>query len=230
MIILKIVIFKAVSIHYLGMNKDAITQATYNKFAQDYWEKVASLEQYNASYDTFCELLPQKAKVFEMGCGPGNLTQYVLHKRPDLQYTASDMAPNMLALAKKHNHNAHFLLLDCREIATLHQKFDAIIGAFVIPYLNKAACAALISDCAKIVTPNAVLYLSIIEGDETQSGFEQTSFSGKDQVYVHYYQEAFLRECLSKNGFEVLHLIKQACHEPNGRVYNDMIFMAIRVQ
>jgi trans-aconitate methyltransferase len=212
------------------MNKYAITQATYNKAAQRYWKKVASLEQYNASYDTFCALLPEKAKVFEMGCGPGNVTQYVLRKRPDLNYTASDLAPNMLALAEKHNPNAHFLLMDCREITTLHQKFDAVIGAFVLPYLNKVACAKLISDCTKLINSKGVLYLSTMESDEAHSGFEHTSFSGEDQVYIHYHQEAFLRKCLSNNGFEVLHLIKQACYEPNGKVYSDLIFMARRVQ
>ena len=207
------------------MKKNSITQATYNKVAQQYWEKVASLDHYNASYDTFCELLSQDAKVFEMGCGPGNVTQYVLNNRPDLQYTASDLAPSMLALAKKHNTNVQFLQLDCREIVTLNQKFDAIIGAFVLPYLNKTECATLICDCAKALTPKGVLYLSTMEGDYAQSGFEHTSFSGEDQVYIHYHQEAFLRECLSENDFEVLHLIKQACHEPDGRVYNDMIFI-----
>ena len=211
------------------MNKYGVTQATYNKVAQQYWEKVASLDQYNASYDTFCNLLPQDAKVFEMDCGPGNVTQYILNKLPDLEYTASDLAPNMLALAKKHNPNVHFLELDCRAIDSLTQKFNAIIGAFVLPYLNKAECATLISECAKLLTPKGVLYMSTMEGDYAQSGFEHTSFSGEDQVYIHYHQEAFLRECLSKNDFEVLHLIKQACHEPDGRVYNDMIFMARRV-
>jgi len=211
------------------MKKHSITQATYNKVAQKYWEKVASLDQYNASYDTFCELLPQNAKVFEMGCGPGNVTQYVLNKRPDLQYTASDLAPNMLALAKKHNTNVHFLQLDCREIATLNQKFDAIIGAFVLPYLNKAECATLISHCAKLLSPKGVLYLSTMEDDYDQSGFENTSFSDDDQVYIHYHQENYVKECLFKNGFEMLHLIEQPCHEPDGRVYNDMIFIARRV-
>ncbi len=211
------------------MNKNAITQATYNKVAQQYWEKVTRADQYNSSYAAFCQLLPQKAKVFELGCGPGNVTQYMLNKRPDLHYTASDLSPNMLALAKKHNPHAHFLQLDCRNIATLNQKFDAIIGAFVLPYLNKTECATLISDCAKALTPKGMLYLSTMEGDEDQSGFEHTSFSGEDQVYINYHQEAFLRECLAENGFEILHLIKQACHEPNGRVYNDMIFMARRV-
>ena len=211
------------------MKKHSITQATYNKVAEKYWEKVTCLDQYNASYDTFCELLPKKAKVFEMGCGPGNVTQYVLNKRPDLQYTASDLSPNMLALAKKHNPKVHFLKLDCRAIGGLTQKINAIIGAFVLPYLDKAECAALISDCAKLLTPKGVLYMSTMEGDYAQSGFENTSFSDDDQVYIQYHQEAFLRECLIKNGFEVLHLIKQPCHEPDGRVYNDMIFMARRV-
>jgi trans-aconitate methyltransferase len=101
------------------MNRNAITQATYNKVAQQYWEKVACVDQYNASYDTFCALLPQKAKTFELGCGPGNVTQYVLHNWLDLHYTASDLSPNILALAKKHNPNAHFMQLDCRAWLTM---------------------------------------------------------------------------------------------------------------
>ena len=211
------------------MNKYGVTQATYNKVAQQYWEKVASLDQYNASYDTFCDLLPQDAKVFEMGCGPGNVTQYILNKLPDLEYTASDLAPNMLALAKANNPNAQFLKLDCRAIDSLAQKFDAIIGAFVLPYLNKAACAKLISDCAKLLTPKGLLYLSTMEGDYAQSGFEYTSFSDGDQVYIHYHQEHYIREYLTRNGLEVLHLVKQPSHEPDGRVYNDMIFISRKV-
>jgi len=207
------------------MKKNSVTQATYNKVAQKYWDKVTNLNQYNPSYDTFCAVLPQNAKVFEMGCGPGNVIQYVLNKRPDLQYTASDFAPNMLALAKKHNSNVLFLELDCRAIDSLTQKFDAIIGAFVLPYLNKAECAKLISDCAKLLSPKGLLYLSTMEGDDDQSGFESTSFSDGALVYIHYHQEPFIRECLTRNGFEVLHFIKQACHEPDGRVYNDMIIM-----
>ena len=211
------------------MNKYGVTQATYNKVAQQYWEKVASLDQYNESYDTFCNLLPQDAKVFEMGCGPGNVTQYILNKLPDLEYTASDLAPNMLALAKANNPNAQFLKLDCRAIDSLAQKFDAIIGAFVLPYLNKAACAKLISDCAKLLTPKGLLYLSTMEGDYAQSGFEYTSFSDGDQVYIHYHQEHYIREYLTRNGLEVLHLVKQPSHEPDGRVYNDMIFISRKV-
>jgi 2-polyprenyl-3-methyl-5-hydroxy-6-metoxy-1,4-benzoquinol methylase len=211
------------------MNKNAITLATYNKAAQKYWDKVATMDQYNTSYDIFCQLLPQKAKVLEMGCGPGNVTQYIMHKRPDLHYTASDLAPNMLALAKKHNPLAHFLQMDCREIATLDQSYDAIIGAFVLPYLDKAECASLIMDCAKILTPKGTLYLSTMEGDEAQSGFEHTSFSGEDLVYIHYHQEGYLKQCLIENDFGILQLYKQVCHEPNGRVYNDMLFLVQKV-
>ena len=211
------------------MNKNAITLATYNKAAQKYWEKVSSMDQYDTSYDTFCQLLPHKAKVLEMGCGPGNVTQYIMRKRADLDYTACDLAANMIALARKHNPLAHFLRLDCRKIATLSQTFHAIIGAFILPYLNKVECASLIRDCAKILKPKGILYLSTMEGDDSQSGFERTSFSGEDEVYIHYHQEGYLKQCLIENDFEILQLFKQVCQEPDGRVYNDMLFLAQRV-
>lgn len=208
------------------MNKNSITEATYNKVAQKYWEKVKTVDQYNASYDTFLELLPQHGRILELGCGPGNVTQYLLNKRPDLHITATDLAPNMITLAKQNNPSADFLKLDCREVSTLDQKFDAIVNAFVLPYLNLEEAANLIMDSASLLNSNGLLYISTMEGEYSQSGFESTTFSGDDKVYIHYYQAAVIKQNLISTGFEILHFIKQPCTEPDGRIFTDMIFVA----
>ena len=70
---------------------------TWNKIALLYQDKFMDLDLYNESYDSFCELIPkQQASILEIGCGPGNITQYILTKRPDFIIEGIDVAPNMV--------------------------------------------------------------------------------------------------------------------------------------
>ena len=45
----------------------------------------------------------KNSKLFEIGCGPGNITKYLIYKNPNYKILATDAAPNMIALAKKNN-------------------------------------------------------------------------------------------------------------------------------
>jgi len=206
--------------------KDSITQNTYNKVAQKYWEKVRTTFQYNASYDIFLQELPLNASVLELGCGPGNMTGYFLNKRKDLKITATDLSPNMLKLASKNNPNAEYLEMDCRKISALNNTFNAISAAFIMPYLNLEASAKLILDCTSLLNSEGLLYISTMEGDYSQSGYEKTTFSSEDQVFIHYHQKDTITQNLKKNGLKLLQFIKQTSEEPNGHIYTDMIFIA----
>lgn len=208
------------------MKRDSTTQNTYNKAAQAYWEQKSQVTLYNTSFDTFCRPVLKNSKVLELGCGPGNVTQYLLGKRPDLNITGIDMAPKMVTLAKANNPTAHYKVMDCREITSLDQKFDAILGAFVLPYLTKEECKKLIGDCAALLTDKGSLYLSTMEGDYSASGFETASFSPQHKVHIHYHREDYLKRCLFENDFELVHFLRQPSPEPNGRIFTDIIFMA----
>jgi trans-aconitate methyltransferase len=85
------------------MDKYEITFDTWNKIASSYQERFMDLDLYNDTYDIFCSLIGQNAQIFEIGCGPGNITKYILSKRSDLQIEGIDIAPNMIKLAEKNN-------------------------------------------------------------------------------------------------------------------------------
>jgi len=69
--------------------------------ASSYEDKFMDFDLYNDTYDFFTEqITTNNPKILEIGCGPGNITKYVLGKRPDLKLTAIDIAPNMIKLAK----------------------------------------------------------------------------------------------------------------------------------
>ncbi len=185
------------------------TIESFNKLASAYQEKFMDLDLYNDTYDRFCELVEMPgAKILEIGCGPGNITKYILSKRPDFKIEGIDLAPNMVQLAKENNPQAHFSIMDCREIDQLPHQFNGIIAGFCMPYLSKEECSKLINDTSLLLYPNGIFYLSVIEGDDEKSGYE-TASNGTDKAYVYYYQEDYLLQELRENGFELIDLTRK---------------------
>lgn len=189
------------------MNPYQETFDTWDKLAKLYADKFMDLDLYDDTYNRFCELmLKENPSILEIGCGPGNITRYLLTKRADFQIEAIDISPNMLELAKANNPKAKFKVMDCREIDQLQMQYDGIICGFCVPYLSKSDCVKLIHDCKNLLTPQGVIYISFVEGDYSQSGF-QTGSSG-DRAYFYYHPLDEISHELRKNTFkriEIMH-------------------------
>lgn len=182
---------------------------TWNKLAKLYEDKFMHLDLYNESYDYFCGLLNKEhPEILELGCGPGNITNYLLKKRPDFKILATDIAPAMIERAKLNNPTAEFAVLDSRHIDQLTAKFDAIVCGFIIPYLSPADCEKLIIDSAALLAPKGLMYISFVEGLPEQSGF-QTGSSG-DRAYFYFHNLEALTESLTRNNLETIKLFKVA--------------------
>ncbi len=209
------------------MDKYTITIETYNKSAESFQDKFMNMDLYHDSYDKFCDMIDKKNNdIFEIACGPGNITRYLLSKRPDLKITAIDLSSKMIELAKVNNPTVDFQIMDCREIATIDKKFDAIMCGFCLPYLSQEESAKLIADSYNLLNTNGILYISTMEGDYEKSGFETTSFSGQEKVYVHYHQADYIKKKLVKSGFEDIELQCKDYQEQDGSLTTDMIFIA----
>ncbi len=188
------------------MDKYKETFQTWNKIASIYKDKFMDLDLYNDSYDIFSELIPKKnSSILEIGCGPGNITKYLLEKRSDFKITATDIAPNMIALAKKNNIAADFRVLDSRDIGELNMEYNAIIAGFCIPYLSKEDCTKLIKDSSNLLTDSGVVYLSFVEGDYESSNY--LSGSSGDRVFFYYHNLNSFKEELEKNDFEIVEIM-----------------------
>lgn len=183
------------------------TFETWNKIASLYQDKFMDLDIYNETYDVFCNSISKdQTHILEIGCGPGNITKYLLAKRPDFCIEGIDIAPNMIALAKANNPTARFKVMDCRHIHELPTKYAGIICGFCLPYLSEPDSIKLISDCNHLLSNNGILYISFVEGDPTKSGLQLGS-SG-DRIYFHYYSLKKLEQILLDKGFEKPKLFK----------------------
>lgn len=194
--------------------EDNHTKNTWNQLANAYNQKFMDFDMYNDTYDAFCELVKKNAVILELGCGPGNITRYILKNRPDFNVLATDFAPAMVDLAKQNNPAAQCQVLDCREINALNKKFDAIIIGFCMPYLSIDECIKLVHDCAGNLATGGALYFSFIHGDPSQSG-ARTSSDGKYTMSMYYHEMGYMQKALADSGMNIQHIFNKDYQQPD---------------
>lgn len=209
-------------------NQDSI--ALWDKIAKWYEDIFMHFDLYNNSYNHLCRLLPQpEAEILEIGCGPGNISRYLLNTRPDFKITATDAAPNMVQLATINNPEATCLVLDARNLEEIKTTFDAVVCGFCLPYLSVTECENLFSSIAKILKPNGLFYCSTINGNYEKSWFELNS-SGNDGMQVYYYSMPELEPLLLKNNFDMVFRELLPYQKSNGQKEEHLIFIAKFIQ
>ena len=178
------------------------THKTWNRVAKRYEEVFMNLDIYNTSYDRFCELINNdSASTLEIGCGPGNITKYLLQQHPNYKIRATDVSPNMIVLAQKNNPNAIFQEIDARDIASINESFQGIMSGFIIPYLSKEDIVHFIKNTYTLLNRNGILYLSFVSGDYRDSGF--ITGSTGDRTYFYYHTNQEIKKLLLSQGFTI---------------------------
>ena len=196
------------------MDKYIETFETWNKVASLYEENFMNLEIYNESYDLFCNTVnTPNASILEIGCGPGNITKYLSKKRSDFKIHATDIAYNMIELAKKNNPSVEFSIMDCRNITHLNKRFDGIICGFCIPYISELETGKLICDSASLLNHNGIIYISFVDGNPEQSGYKAASTG--DRSYFYYHQTTNILAALKVNQFSQIKKMLVEFERPN---------------
>jgi 2-polyprenyl-3-methyl-5-hydroxy-6-metoxy-1,4-benzoquinol methylase len=209
------------------MDKTQMAVNVFNKCAAAYQDKFMDVSLYKDSFDLFCKnIVRNDADILEIACGPGNITRYLLNKRPGFKILGIDLAPSMLELARSNNPESEFRLMDCRDIGTLGKMYDAVMCGFCLPYLSRAEAVKLINDASGLLTTGGVVYLSTMEDDYSRSGY-QTSGTG-DQLYMYFHEAGYLYNALKKNGFTTIDLQHKEHVAADGTKTTDMIFVAKR--
>ncbi len=177
------------------------THNSWNKLAEVYEQKFMHLTIYKPSYNFLLEQLKHtQTAVLEVGCGPANISYYLNTKNNNLQFTLSDVAPNMLALAKKNIPEAETILLDTTKINSLNKKFDVLISGFCIPYLAWNDVEQFFLQAYSVLNKNGFFYLSFVDGDYENSS-RITGSTGLG-VHFYYFDKAEIKTSLQQIGFD----------------------------
>ena len=188
------------------MDQTSQTRKIFDDSAQLYQDKYMSVELYAESLDFFCSAIGEnEPSILDVACGPGNLTRYILDRIKRAKLTGIDLAPAMLQLAQANNPIAEFIEMDCRQLEFKTNSFDAVVCGFALPYLSREETRDFIEQTRLIIKPGGYFYLSTMEGDHSQSGFEGPTTEEGGQLYMNYHEEKYLTEYLEEAGFQIIH-------------------------
>nr|WP_256435642.1 class I SAM-dependent methyltransferase [Aliikangiella sp. G2MR2-5] len=162
---------------------------------------------YQQTYRPLLDMLQGRSiSLLDIGCGPGNVSQYLLAHHSELSVYGIDLSPQMVELAQTNNPDASFEVMDSRNISSISSKFDCIVCGFCIPYLSPNETLKLFRDIESLLNADGVLYLSCMEANaEQEMGIPrvQASSSG-EQMYTYHYSFNWLKKNLLIAGLDLL--------------------------
>lgn len=194
----------------------------YRQYAQEFDEQIAGLELYNEAYDYLLTLLRPKDALLDLGCGPGNISHYLLQFQPTLEVTSVDQSPEMIELARNKLGQGAFLVGDICELS-LDSVFDCVACGFAIPYMTLPLVRKTAQVMNRSLKQRGVFYISFMEGQN--EGFEKTSFTGNDELYIYYHSRDTVIEILAENGLSLLSTFEVDYQEPDGSITQEVVMI-----
>jgi len=203
------------------MNKDEVIKF-YSEYCSQFDEKIGSLNIYHESYTNFIKNAKRKSNLLDLACGPGNVSLFVKNILPGIDITCSDLSLEMLDLAKKKIGNAKFYKSDILNIEIPNRKYDLIICAFGIPYIESNELEKFVSEINRYSEKGTSVYISCMEGKSIEK--EIMGFADFQTVSVQRHQKEDITNSFKKFNFKLTNYSTQNYTEPNGFVTTDMFF------
>jgi ubiquinone/menaquinone biosynthesis C-methylase UbiE len=181
-------------------------QHIIDQYADQYQHKYMNVDLYSEDFDVFCESIDiDDSDILDIACGSGNITQYLLNKRPDFKILRLDIEFKMIDLTRVDITLTNFKVMDCKDIDQIDVSCDGIMCGFYLPYLSKQKTQKPFTDEAKLLKPGGIFYISTIQGDYQDSGSQEPSSGEGDALQVYYYQISYVFKLFSAAGFQSIY-------------------------
>jgi SAM-dependent methyltransferase len=185
------------------MDHSGLAFNIFSRHANEYNEKYRDQSAYADVLTDFINKIPDEHRsVIDIGCGPGNVSRFLLDTDPALIIKGIDFSPEMISIARQNCHGADLQVMDCRNVSIIDGEFGGIICSFCLPYLSPDEASKLIIDLAGMMAYNGVLYLSTMLGDPANSGIEKNSHG--EEIYVYYHNTEGIMNQLHAAGLNTI--------------------------
>jgi len=196
------------------------TKESYNHSALRYQARFESYETYREQIAKFIVLLPEKAKVLDIGCGPGiNSRTFLDH---GFNVTGIDFSEEMTKLAEQKCPEGVFITGDITSLK-ITEKFDALCASFIIVHLADEEAFSFLDRLPSLIkSKGSKLYLSFMTGKK--AGYETTSFSEKE-IFFNYFDKSEIIKHLEDLGFSLLAESSEPYKEDDGTITEDIFLI-----
>jgi len=182
-------------------DKTMIAVKTYDKIAQAYAKEFFSDKIDLKHLDKFLSLLPKKAKILDIGCGPGNYTKYILEK--GFLVEGIDLSKGMLQAAKKLVPKGTFKIMDMRKLKYPDQSFDGLCVAYSLYHIASNQALGVLKEFYRVLKPKGIAILMLQEGKG--EGIIPEPFNPKEKMFFKYYGKGEIKNLLQKARFEIIY-------------------------
>ena len=179
---------------------------TYNKIAKDWHKDHQSDDWWVEGTDAFISFLKQGDLVLDVGCAGGFKSKYLINK--GLSVLGIDFSENLIEIAKKEVSGAEFLVMDMREVNTLHQKFDGIFAQASLLHLPKKETPEIIKKFFANLKSGGYLYVAVkgardnISEEEVK---EENDYGYSYERFFSYYTTDEIKKYFADAGFEIVY-------------------------
>lgn len=192
------------------------TIKTYNRYHQIYDnETIDFWEQYPQTVlKEFAKNLPGN-KILDLGSGPGR--DALLLKNLGLEITCVDLSQEMIKRTTKLGFKS--IKKDIRKLNFPNQSFDGVWAFTSLLHISKPEAKKVIESIYKILKPNGMFLIGMIEGSFSGDVVRETM--PNEKRYFRFYSDDELRTMVESNGFK---FVFQNKYSPHSKTYLSQIY------
>ena len=177
--------------------KRKLVKNDYNAIAQIYSDTYCNINPYLEYVDDFVSKLKGK-KVFEVGCGNGQLLNYLSSK--GLEVLGLDFSKELLSIAKKNYPNLKLVNKDICNYKT-KEKFDGIISKDVLFHIPDKDLIGVLNNIKNMLTNDGKFCVIMdIPKEEGEQIFVE-ELNEKYKIYYNYMAPEKVEKILKDCGF-----------------------------
>jgi len=183
--------------NYTSSEKRKIVKDDYNAIADTFAKCYSEIDYCKTYIDEFIAGLLGK-KVLDIGCGAGQITDYLVQKGIDA--IGIDFSERLLEIAKKNFPNSKFILADICEYEH-NEQVDGIITKDMLFHLSDEDLIKVLQKFKNILKSNGKLCIIMEMPKVAGEKIYVEEFNDKYQIYYNYLTSEKLKELLKKTGF-----------------------------
>ena len=180
------------------------------KYAEIFYDELSTKPIDCKLYDMFIERLPDNCVCLELGCGPGEISNYFHQKGVNI--IGIDKSVKMIEIAKKLNEKIEFKVDDVFQLKLESGKFDGIVAPYLIVNFSNKEVEKSIREMNRVLKSTGILLMSFHIGNNKKLKAKNFLGSAKSMIFILHKVDK-IKRLIINNGFRITEVITREPYE-----------------